>query len=959
MRRMCRAIPAFAALAVAAVQAEWSNVTFAFREGEANSVVGPDRAYEVTRPDTGQWAASFDLRNHFANLGGHDIRVHSAKVVRFGDYNAASGHSGRASHICFMLRFSDPVTGFRWDIGGHGKDVTPGSVLAARYSLDGANWRDACVYPPGQGTWDPPAVTLALDRPTRKLYLGWFADVPGGQRAWWNLGNTGVLTFATAAGGAPPGLSVERVPAPTSLHGSRFVPNSFFGTTTHVNGEKMIGLMGDLNFRNVRIDFRWSGLEPERGKYDFNPEMWMNRSADLGVTHGLDQLPVVSMAPKWAIGENGTFPNDESVDALEEFMFRIATKYKGKITHWQAMNEPNLAVWKERYLVFLKAFHRGVKRADPNNKVVLCGFAGVASKHLDAAYRLGGKDYFDVIASHSYTRPRMPEEGGYVAQIRALHDVMTRYGDSKPLWVTEMGWNGVEPSMLEYLRSKFPGHRSYACTEEDQARGLARLYLISATIPWIERVYFFHLHQEAPYTKVMEHVDYYMGLFTPWLRGQLRPKDAYFAMKTVIEMINESTFRERLELGSRTWALVFERGEEATVALWSLDDGVTMRLPDASAIQSVTSMVGTPVLVSDGSLPLSGRPVYVKTPRDHLDSLKNAIGRAELIGGCTIQLALSLDTEKTTAGKPALAVRLTNTSRRDRVAPTVYLRVRPPTWELAEDRISDARAIPAGGARSHSLQLTGADAQAAEVSFVASARLFDDETQVRSERTIRYLVVGRRPKGFAADGSLGEWSRVGPVTIGSTPSQREYVSWRGPEDCAARWYCASDARALHFAAEVRDDVHHQSVHADTADAMWRDDSIQIGFDVAGDAQPVANVPQYDGVDDVEIGLALTADGPIAYAWDNPRSEAGLLESANFAIARDEAAKVTRYEIALPWASLGLAAAPAGRWMGMNVLVNDNDGKGRRGWLEWAPGIGYAKDPSQFPKVLIAGARPKQ
>ncbi len=42
---------------------------------------------------------------------------------------------------------------------------------------------------------------------------------------------------------------------------------------------------------------------------------------------------------------------------------------------------------------------------------------------------------------------------------------------------------------------------------------------------------------------------------------------------------------------------------------------------------------------------------------------------------------------------------------------------------------------------------------------------------------------------------------------------------------------------------------------------------------------------------------------------------------------------------------------------MNILVNDNDGEGRRGWLEWAPGMGFTKDPSRFPKVLFGKGEP--
>ena len=74
----------------------------------------------------------------------------------------------------------------------------------------------------------------------------------------------------------------------------------------------------------------------------------------------------------------------------------------------------------------------------------------------------------------------------------------------------------------------------------------------------------------------------------------------------------------------------------------------------------------------------------------------------------------------------------------------------------------------------------------------------------------------------------------------------------------------------------------------------------------------------------------------------------------FAVVRDENAKVTRYELAIPWSVLGGADAPLGPWLGLNVLVNDSDAPGDRGFIEWTPGIGRDKDPSKFPKVLVTG-----
>lgn len=36
----------------------------------------------------------------------------------------------------------------------------------------------------------------------------------------------------------------------------------------------------------------------------------------------------------------------------------------------------------------------------------------------------------------------------------------------------------------------------------------------------------------------------------------------------------------------------------------------------------------------------------------------------------------------------------------------------------------------------------------------------------------------------------------------------------------------------------------------------------------------------------------------------------------------------------------------------NLIVNDNDGQGRKGWIQVAPGLGGNKDAEQYPFVVF-------
>ena len=928
-------------------RADWTNATYHFAEGEANNVEGPNKAFTSVRPPSGIWTATFGLSNHLANLKGYRIYVYSANSVGFHDYAAASGHSGMDSQMVLKIELSEPVTSAKWRPATQ-RGITPGAMVVLRYSRDGKDWIDAHILPPGQGTYAPPAVVMTFLRPTKEIYIGWFAKVPEGQSGWWGLASTGKFIFTPASGAvAEQPAPVTDSPAPTvsgALHGRRFIPNDFFATTTHGNDDGSVKLLRELNMRGVRIDFPFEVPEPGAAPAELSDRLWMFNSVNVGVKYDLDQL-VLLKPSRWP-----TAGDPESSQAVEDAVYRVALKYKGKVKYWEASNEPNMAILKERYVLLLKAIYKGVKRADPANKVVLAGFAGIEDLHLDAVYRYGGKDFFDILASHSYTRPHLPEEGGYLSKIKALHDVMTKYGDDKPMWVTEVGWNGVEASMLPYLRAKYPGHRSYACTEEDQARGLARLYLLSATMPWIERVYFFHLNQEAPYTGIMENADYYMGLHSPWM-GHNRPKDAFFSVQTVIRMLDQSTFVEQIDLGPRTWALVFERGPNAMIALWSLDDNVTMQLEDASMIKEVVSMVGTPILVADKQLSLSGRPIYVQLDANNLDAAKAQVKRSTLLGGKRFEVSVDLDRANTKPDRPVVAIEVQNLTTREQSVPTIYLKVNDP-WQVERDRIVPDSALPAEATIRHTVSLRGPVARPGEVSFDVSVSLADARTPLTVARSVRYALFAPKPVGLVVDGQLDDWPKEAAIEIGAAPRQRELTDWGGPEDFSCRWYCAWDAAALYLAVEVNDDVHHQTYLADTADTMWLADSVQIGIDLAGDAKPSANVPQYDGINDVEFGLMLSKAGPVLHFWNKPHGPPGVVTLDDYTIVRDEKAKVTRYELALPWSALGVAEPPVGKWMGMNILINDNDGTDRRGWMEWAPGIGYSKDPSKFPKVLL-------
>jgi hypothetical protein len=184
----------------------------------------------------------------------------------------------------------------------------------------------------------------------------------------------------------------------------------------------------------------------------------------------------------------------------------------------------------------------------------------------------------------------------------------------------------------------------------------------------------------------------------------------------------------------------------------------------------------------------------------------------------------------------------------------------------------------------------------------------------------------RMKQPMQADGVLDEWDK--PLLTLNEPSTlypvyfRSYSlfcadPWRGPADMSIKTYLARDSEALCVAAEVTDDVQ---CNTNSAASVWDGDAMNFGLIDTNGMQ-------------TSLWLALTPNGvvfpPVAGKNKN------VSKTAKYAVVRDEAAKVTRYELRLPLTELGLT--PGGKCC-YYFMFMDNDGKGLRYRFQWAPVI---------------------
>jgi hypothetical protein len=194
----------------------------------------------------------------------------------------------------------------------------------------------------------------------------------------------------------------------------------------------------------------WAQLEPERGKWDFTR---LDKYAAMARITKTDILLPLAMTPRWAAARPdepslyrpGNSSEPASLVDWENYVAKVAERYKGRIMHYEVWNEPSdkghFTGSPESLVRLTCAAYRVLKRIDPEIRVVSPASAGGGRhlEYLDNFLREGGKQCIDIVAHHFYVFRTGPES--MIPLIRAVRGIMAKNGIEKmPLWNTETGW---------------------------------------------------------------------------------------------------------------------------------------------------------------------------------------------------------------------------------------------------------------------------------------------------------------------------------------------------------------------------------------------------------------------------------------------------------------------------------------------------------------------------------------
>ena len=224
----------------------------------------------------------------------------------------------------------------------------------------------------------------------------------------------------------------------------------------------------------------WLAWENTWGTQQPAPDKWDTRALDASLRrmdkYGLRYQDILFAAPQWVTGNAGwTAPPLAKMDLWGAYVEKLVRQYKGRISHWEIWNEPDL-MWPEdtrhsgeHYMALLKTGYAAAKRADPNCTVLGLSHAGYeewAAKVGD----LGAKDYMDIATIHVYGDPSQ-----FLKNSQRRKALLARHGlGDKPLWLNEIGATAYDFSP-EYSAE-------FHCSERSQAQTVVTTYATALSL---------------------------------------------------------------------------------------------------------------------------------------------------------------------------------------------------------------------------------------------------------------------------------------------------------------------------------------------------------------------------------------------------------------------------------------------------------------------------------------------
>ena len=213
---------------------------------------------------------------------------------------------------------------------------------------------------------------------------------------------------------------------------------------------------------------------------------------------------------------------------------------------------------------------------------------------------------------------------------------------------------------------------------------------------------------------------------------------------------------------------------------------------------------------------------------------------------------------------------------------------------------------------------------------------------------------------YSSDPGKAAWEKIAPIPMNS---------WNRPGEIKEKERSVTPAT---FRAYATPEGFHLQVTANDPELkrdakwteMWKEDSIQFGFDLDTDREWLPNNigNGFNGHRVVEYAVAYPTTQKEPEAWcfmgyaDGVRSGPAFDLMRTSSVVRRESEKLTIYTIFLPWRLLGAKKAPTEKErIGFALLLNDANGRSGRKMVGYFGGI-VNKNPMEYGKIRLVKQR---
>lgn len=389
--------------------------------------------------------------------------------------------------------------------------------------------------------------------------------------------------------------------------------------------ETRLEVMQQAGLKWGRQDFTWKRIEKVKGEYEWGP---YDRLVEKCLQRGLLVLGNLTSGPEFHDTRSA-----EGAAAYAAFARAAAKRYAGKVDYWQIWNEPNLGLHNgepDVYARLLAASGRAIHEANPKAKVLGLNMAFCDVLWTEKILKRVPDDCFDIVCFHPYRNPNAPEDKfdwwvldqyvkrfhqgdltpdyplvhmSFLEQTDELIRIMNKFGQPKPIWVTEMCFNThIHPYGVNELRS---------------ADLLVRFHLLALASRKVEKVFWWTLKDLGPQQFDAAEM---VGL----TRADLTPKYSYYACGFMTRMLEGKRWTRNDSFGPDIYACLFTddaRGED-TMVLWTPKPFAYVRINNTERGLTIYDIYGTkrvvtfhPVRTKHLPVPLGESPIYVVGPK--------------------------------------------------------------------------------------------------------------------------------------------------------------------------------------------------------------------------------------------------------------------------------------------------------------------------------------------------------